>query len=527
MTDNSPNAATQVSRPHASRAVWNIVSNWGGFTLSGFVNFALAPFVVRHLGNTDYGITVLLLSLTGYLGLLDVGVRGATTRYIAKFHSQSDHDSSSRFVSSALALFMGIGGLAILLCIGLGVFASALPIPRSDLGWARILLVLIGPNIAVSLLSGVFSGIPMALQRFSPVNVVGVLITTLRAVAIVLALSVGGGLIAVAAIQLGSTLAATLAIVWVTRRLYPELQVRWNHYDREHVALVVSFSLFSFTLLVFDTLIIYVNSVIVGIFLSASLVTFFAIGSNLVNYARAIVGGISKTSTPQASALEAQGDGLGLQHALVNGAGFATTVTLPIAFTFLIRGKAFIGLWMGAEYAGLSGQVLWILTLGLVFSASNQVALATMLGISKHKALVPVFLGQALCNLTLSALLVHRLGLVGVAWATTLPYLAISLFFWPWYVRRALGVPVRDYIWTVWLRTLLAATPFALSTWVVERLWPAPNLLVFFLQTAAVLPFALVCFWYFCLSRAQRQALSPALSQPGTNILRMRAKWGA
>jgi O-antigen/teichoic acid export membrane protein len=527
MTEMSRPTAAQEPRSDASRAVWNVVSNWGGFTLSGLVNFALAPFVVRHLGNTYYGITVLLLSLTGYLGLLDLGVRGATTRYVAKFHSRFDHESSSRFVSSALALFMFVGGIAILLCLGLGVFAGALPIPRSDLGWARILLMLIGPNIAVSLISGVFSGIPMALQKFLPINMVGVLITILRAFAIVLALSAGGGLLAIAMIQLGSTLAATLAIVWVTRRLYPELRVHWNRFDREHVGLVLSFSIFSFTLLVFDTVIIYMNSVVVGIFLSASLVTFFAIASNLVNYARAIVGGISKTSTPHASALEARGDSQGLQRALVNGAAFATIVTLPIAATFLIRGKDFIGLWMGSEYAALSGQVLWILTLGLVFSACNQVTLATVLGVSKHKPLVPVFLGQALCNMILTILLIHRWGLVGVAWATTLPYLAMSLFFWPWYLNRTLGVSARSYVWRVWVRALLAVAPFACATWIVEKVWPARNLPVFFLQTAAVLPLAFICFWYVCLPPAQRQALSPVLLQPATKILRMRAKQGA
>src|SRR5579864_8760712 len=243
MMNDSQNAAAQATQSQASHTAWNVVFNWGGFVLSGLVNFALAPFVVRHLGNAYYGITVLLLSLTGYLGLLDLGVRGATTRYVAKFHSQFDHESSSRFVSSAFALFMFIGVLAMLLCLGLGIFAGALPgIPPSDLGWARIFLVLLGPNIAISLISGVFSGIPMALQRFSPVNVIGVLIATLRALAIVLALSAGGGLLAVATIQFWSTLAATLAVVWVTRRLYPELQVRWNHFDREHVRLVLSFS---------------------------------------------------------------------------------------------------------------------------------------------------------------------------------------------------------------------------------------------------------------------------------------------
>jgi O-antigen/teichoic acid export membrane protein len=527
MTDNSSNPETQALRTNASRKVWNVASNWGGFVLSGLVNFALAPFVVRHLGNADYGIMVLLLSVTGYLGLLDVGVRGATTRYVARFHSKTDHDSSSRFVSSSLALFSVLGCLTILIFLGLAIFVGSLPIAKSDLGWARILLVLVGPNVAISLISGVFSGIPMALQRFSPVNIVGVSSNALRAVAMVLALMAGGGLIAIALIQLGTTIVATLAIAWVAFRIYPDLKVKWNLFDREHLGLVLSFSVFSFTLLIFDTVVIYLNSVIVGIFLSASMVTFFAISSNLVNYCRSIVSGISKTATPQASALEARSDARGLQHTLLDGAGFATVVTLPIAATFLIRGKAFIGLWMGSEYAGLSGNVLWILTIGLVFSAGNQVALATMLGVSKHKALVPFFLAQALCNVVLSTILIRTLGLTGVAWATTVPYLLMSLFFWPWYVRRHLGISFEAYARKVWVRALLAIAPFAGATWIVEKLWPAPNLFIFFLETAIIIPVALICFWFFYLSTDQRHALSPVFVDPATRFLLMRTKRSA
>jgi O-antigen/teichoic acid export membrane protein len=59
---------------------------------------------------------------------------------------------------------------------------------------------------------------------------------------------------------------------------------------------------------------------------------------------------------------------------------YATAVMLPIAITFLLRGKSFIGLWMGSEYANVCGQVLSILTLAWLFSAGNSVVGAVMLG---------------------------------------------------------------------------------------------------------------------------------------------------
>lgn len=511
--------APEPGHPTSARALWNVFSNWGGFFLSGLVNFFLAPFVVHHLGNTLYGISVLILALTGYLGLLDLGVRAAVTRYIARFHTLADHEASSRFTSSALTLFAGLGAFAILLSAALAIWAPLLPIPPEDLGWARVLLALLGPNVAAGLVSGVFSGVLMGLQRFDHVNAVGVLGTALRALAIVVALSAGGGIIALVWIHLATTVAAVLASAWISFRLYPQLRVGARGLNREHVRLVVSFSAVSFLLVVFDGALLYADSVMIGALLSASAVTFFAIASNLINYARAIVGGISKTSTPMASALDSQGDEGGVQRALLSGAGYASAVILPIAVTFLLRGSSFIGLWMGAEYADLSGKILWILSVGLVVSASSQIALAIMLGIGRHELLVPVFLAQAGCTLVGVLIVGRSHGLAGIAWATTAPYLVVSLLFWPWYVRRQLKIPLRSYCLSNWVRPGAAIVPFALGTLAVEKLWPASNLLIFFLQAGAMLPLALAGFWYVGLTHDQRETLSQALVRPAFKAL--------
>ena len=85
--------------------VRNVLSNWGSYAVAMGVNFFLSPYVVRHLGNTVYGVWTLILSLTGYLGLLDLGVRGAVTRYIARFHTQADHHKAGNVASSAMIIF--------------------------------------------------------------------------------------------------------------------------------------------------------------------------------------------------------------------------------------------------------------------------------------------------------------------------------------------------------------------------------------------------------------------------------------
>jgi O-antigen/teichoic acid export membrane protein len=286
------------------------------------------------------------------------------------------------------------------------------------------------------------------------------------------------------------------------------------------VKIIFSFSAYLFLLTISNNLIFYTDSVVIGYFLPVSLITFFAIAGNLVNYARTLIRGISTTATPRSSALNAEGNVEGVRRVLLKGSQYATVIILPIALTFMLRGKTFIRLWMGPQYGGPSGHVLWILSLALIFMASELVAMSTMIGINKHKPLAIIYFAEALCNLALSIALVGPFGIFGVAWGTTLPALVVSLLFWPWYVRHTLGVPVRTYLTATWLRPAFTAMPFGAITYSVEKLWPAPNVFVFFVQTLAILPSVAVATWYLCFDSSERKAHAHWFTWPVLRTIR-------
>jgi O-antigen/teichoic acid export membrane protein len=512
---------SEQARPRRRSAYLNVLSNWAGFVISTAIAFFVSPFVVRHLGDSAYGVWVLLGSLTGYLGLLDLGVRGAVTRYVANFHAVGDHREVSRITSAALTIFLIAGILAIIVSVALSLFAvNSFHIPTSYRFAARVILIMAGFNIAASLAGGVFGGILVALERFDLVNLLEVLSGILRTGAIVVMLLRGHGLITLALIQLLFTATTGAIYGWICVRQYPELQVSVAACDRQHVKIIFSFSAYLFLLTISNNLIFYTDSVVIGYFLPVSLITFFAIAGNLVNYARTLIRGISTTATPRSSALNAEGNVEGVRRVLLKGSQYATVIILPIALTFMLRGKTFIRLWMGPQYGGPSGHVLWILSLALIFMASELVAMSTMIGINKHKPLAIIYFAEALCNLALSIALVGPFGIFGVAWGTTLPALVVSLLFWPWYVRHTLGVPVRTYLTATWLRPAFTAMPFGAITYSVEKLWPAPNVFVFFVQTLAILPSVAVATWYLCFDSSERKAHAHWFTWPVLRTIR-------
>lgn len=509
---------TEVSNKSASgkpKALRNVLSNWGAYILAMGINFFLSPYVVRHLGNTGYGVWTLMLSLTGYLGLLDLGVRGAVTRYVAKFHTERDHRKANDVASSAMVIFATAGLLAIVSSLIFAMFVvGRMHIPPQYLLAARLVLIITGLSIAISLVNGVFGGILVGLQRFDLTNTIEIGINTLRAGSIVLVLHLGYGIIMLACVQLGFTLARWAANVALARHLYPELRIRFSEASKAGAWLIFSYSIFSFAIHISNSLIYASDNVVIGAFLPVSAVTFYVIAGNLVDYTRTLVAGISQTMTPLASSIEARKDQHQLRRIVLFSSRAGTMVVLPISLTFMLRGGNFIGLWMGQQYAELSGRVLWILSLTLFFWAGNSVTAGSLLGLSKHRPLVPVLLAEGVCNLALSILWVRgSLGILGVAWGTVVPSLASSLIFWPWYIRRTLKIEPFDYVVSAWVMPATAIVPFGLATYFTERFWPASHLVVFFFQVILVLPLAAAGYWLVCLDRTHREQVYQRFAQ--------------
>jgi len=192
--------------------------------------------------------------------------------------------------------------------------------------------------------------------------------------------------------------------------------------------------------------------------------------------------------------------------------------------TFMLRGESFINLWMGDEYGELSGRVLLILALALLLTTGNHVSAAIMVGMGRHKGMVPIAVGEALCNLLLSILLVQSLGVEGVAWGTAIPNIAFGILCWPWYIHRTLGVSIRTYLISIWLRPGTALILFALASASIEEFWPATNLVLFFSQVAMVLPLALVGYWWICFDSAERQSIRSRLWHPSIELQRINAE---
>src|SRR3984893_2506291 len=475
--------------PRARRIAQNILSNWMALAITTVVGFFLSPFVVHHLGNLTYGVWVIIMSLVSYMNLLDLGLRGAVTRFVSKGTAQKNDQESSEAVSGALWIRLWIS-IAIMLTgvlVSFG-FNRIFGIPVELQQAARIALVITAVTVAMNLWCGVFGGVLVALHRYDLTSGVSILQICVRAAGVIFLLRSGHGILSLAIWDLCTSIVANVATMFFCFRVYPRLRIVFGRPDSATLQKLWNYSFYAFLINVAIQVVYYTDNLVVGAFLSPAAVTLYAIGGILIGYARQIVSSMTTTFTPLASTFEAEGSYNNLRRLLIHGTRAALIVSLPIVVALFFRGHTFIRLWMGEQYAQPSATVMQILLLSLVFSSANTTCGGIVYGMEKHKRIALWAIGEGIANLALSIILVRRMGIYGVAWGTTIPSVLIELLLWPRFICKLVVIPVRIYLWQTWFRTALGIIPFGLACALAERYWPAHNLLVFFLQIAIMLP---------------------------------------
>ncbi len=472
----------------------NILMNWAAMAVGMVVPFFLTPFVLKHLGITAYGIWILAVSTVSYLGVLDMGLRSAVIRFVSKADAQDKPADASRAINAAvwvrILISAGVAVLSIALAL---VFPHLFKISPDMQRAAQITVLMCALGVAFTLVSGVFGAVLAATHRFDVLSSISAIQTLARAGGVIVILTSGHGLITLAYWEVTVVVLGGLATVGIALKLFPPCRVRVSRPDMEILKMIWSYSFTTFIFIIAVQIITNTDNLVVGAFLSVGVVAFYSIGGSLMSYSSQVVSAVSTTFTPMASNMEARGQSEGLQRLLLRGTQATLGIALPISLALALRGKTFIGLWVGPSYSQISGTVLQILIISQFFGIADSTAGSIMMAIDKHKPQAQWAVVEALLNLGLSIVLVKTIGIYGVAWGTSIAMAFVHLSFWPRYVRKVLHIPIRKFLWEGWAKISLCSIPYGIACAITDKKWHAGNLVLFFLQIAAILPIYVIC----------------------------------
>jgi O-antigen/teichoic acid export membrane protein len=478
------------------------------------ISFFLAPYIVHKLGNYYYGVWAIVMQFTGYLYLIDFGVRDSVIKYTSRFNAKKLEGKINETVTSALLLYTVIALFGLLLVtIFAFTFQHVFEINIESVNEVRAVVFLSGLTIALSFMFNVFSGVLIGLQKFYICNVYIIIISFIRLFFIVYLLDAGYGIIALSGIQLGNGLMTGLMVLAVTYFTLKKsgyllkLKIRSKARFYLTVRKLLNYSFVVFINNIAAKIIFATDAIVIGIFLNATSVTFYAIAGNLVEYLKQLMVTSSSIFNPLTSHMDALGDREKIQDIIDQGIRFGFFVGLPILTTYILLGSEFIGLWMGEEYIEQSGIVLIVLSITQLLSLQQYSISGVLYGMSQHKTMAKWRVFEALCNIALSIYLVEKIGILGVAIGTAIPHTLVSLIVFPVLAKNVCGVSIARIYGSI-LKSFLAVLPFVALTLFFKFNIDIESLFEFFVLVFANLILYIVAAYLFLLTKSEKSVVS-------------------
>jgi len=440
------------------RVVSNVLWNWTHYGLKIAVAFYITPLLIARLGDTSYGLWILLSAILGYYGLLNFGIDSAVVHLISKHLADNRRQDVSRVVATSRFVFRVIAIGVLVLSLGLAaafaysdlVFENIFHVSEELRNPFAILLVVLSLGLAGSFLARVCVSTLRATERYDLLNSVEIAVLVVRTLAIVFLM--GDSLLALGCIFALSGILTALADWIAARKTSPPIAGQETHasFDATTFRSIRQFGIYSFLNSLADQVRFYTDSLVIGQFMHIQFITYYNLAAVLITYFRHFIGHAASPLFPVFSRYYGANDEDALRRTFLRASRILAFLAVVAAGNLMGSALPFLRLWVGSlissEYVTLSYQVLLVLLLPFTIEMIQSVALNVIYGTGQHYRLTRLNGLEAVANLVLSIVLVRSYGLVGVALGTGIPLVFTQLFFVSGIVCELVGVETRRYI---------------------------------------------------------------------------------
>ena len=400
--------------------------------LSIIIGLIYTPIMIRVLGKSEYGLYCTVSSAISMLGILSLGFNSGYIRYYSIYKKKNDLEAIKRLNGLFLIIFILIGLIAMICGLFLSLNLSIVfdeGLTDSEYGKAKILMILLTVNLAVSFPMSVFQNIISAHERFIFLKVIGMMRTILSPLVTLPLLLLGYRSIAMVIVSVIICLVADILYLYYTFFVMKEKFI-FNNFEKDIFKGLFVYTIFIAINLIIDQINWNIDKLLIGRFKGTSEVAVYSVGFSLYSYYMMFSTSISNVFTPRIHKIvNSTKNDLIMQRKqlteLFTKVGRIQFLVLGLIATGVVLfGKYFITeIWTKEGYDNS-----YYVSLLLIIPAS--VALIQNLGIeiqraeNKHQFRSIIYFFMALVNMGLSIVLCQLYGSVGSAIGT-----AISLIF--------------------------------------------------------------------------------------------------
>ena len=481
----------------------NVSTRYLAILAETVIGLVMLPFNLRHLGTAEYGLWILLGSLTVHFSVLDLGYGGALVKFMAQYRAHRNARALNEIASTLFFVFAAVGIAAYLATVAIAFnLQHVFNLTPEQAQVGRWVLLIIGLHVSLNFPFSVFGGVTSGFQRYDANNIVAVGISIAAAIVNVTVLLAGYGLVPLVASTVSVRLAGYLIYRSNAYRIFPELEISWSLFRRNRLREVTGFSIYSSIIDWGNKLNYQLDALVIGMFMGSAWVAIWAPAERIISGTQRLTNQLNGVLFPVIVDSDASQQQQRLQQILLQGTRLSLAMVVPIASALILLADPLIRAWVGPKMVG-AVPVLQILAVAVAIRVGNATSTTLLKGANCHRMLAWVNLGTGVVNLWLSIALIKPLGLTGVAIGTLVPIAFSAVFIlFPASVRRV-GLPMG---YAVMHSVLPAIWPAAVvgAGLALTRLISSGTLLAVVVQAGAASVIYLALFFAIAIGRRDR-----------------------
>lgn len=345
----------------------------------------VVPVLLAAWGKQLYGEWLALSAAGASLAVLDLGMQNYVVNRLNRCHALGAPEEYARILHSGLLFSLTVSNLAAF-AVAVALWMAPLDqwlhfseISRNAAAWIALLLTV---QVLYAMPQGLLLGIYRSIQEYPRSQMINNARFVMTLGGILAAVSLGGGPLSVAAVQLVALLLTCLFVTWDLRRRHPEIPLgfRQGEFKLALSFLVPSSSFLGIQLVLVGVL--HGSTLLVNGLFGATLLVTFSTARTLSNLIKQVGATIQNAVWPEFTALEAQQRLLELRRIHLLVSKLVTFSAACSAVYLMVYGDLVLGFWtrglvtydpslMAAFMVLALSQSVW-LTSSVLLSASNR-----------------------------------------------------------------------------------------------------------------------------------------------------------
>lgn len=394
--------------------------------LNCIIALTYTPFMLRSLGQNEYGIYSLAASIIAYLTILDFGFGNAIVRYTAKLKAEGKNEEQYKLFGLFTILYSIIG--IIVFVVGLTLYFNldnlfGRTLNPIELSQTKTIVLLMIFNLAISFPLNIYGGIINAYEDFFFSGILSIIQLSLSTITLVSVLLLGYKAVGLVVIQTIFNIIFLMIKYLYCKKKY-KIKVLFGKINMPFFKEISIYSFWIFLNIIMDKIYWNTGQFILGATSGVVAVSIFALAITIQGMYMSYSTAISGVFLPRITSMVVNNNNAKDISDLFIRTGRIQYIILAFILSgFIVFGRPFINLWASNKYAET-----YIIT--LIFLIPLTVPLIQNIGITilqarnKLKFRSIVYLIISLSSLALQIPLAQYYGGIGCAIAISIALLA-------------------------------------------------------------------------------------------------------